>query len=870
MDRGLPFQLDELWHPSALDADLDDASLFRAPDFGLEPLQVENETDEPLIADLDLRPSDIHTDDLDDHELAQRTVELSQDRLTDHSHDSRTLVINPAFDPSVFDLHPSDGTASSGLITWEAFGRAEVSETAVTGCLSEAKLEAFDAALSLSHGCSGVLPQDTSLRALCNLALGRSSVFFQWDATKKSFAQTIPDVPTSGLSLPCYANLLSRLMGFGNMYRTLQDWADSTQPLRPMRPAVRVLQRTTLRILQTVEASIALSFSDDLHSILQLQQSISLPLQLLDHLCDLKEAVATCTTEEQAISSISHQTQAIVETGSLFADVLRLLLEEICAPWLEGLSVELGLSDVCLHDGSVLDLQTSGTVDQLDVSFHATSPAQLLASTLLDPRDQALIRDTKASLRLVRLHTPEVRLRCPGLDAANFVFSSNALSHIAEMTDKHDQATEMDEFFVLNDMGTHPQVVHPRSQDALGETVQATLHTEISGVVARGIKLESSVTQTIFEKLRPAVTMQARYLNQEVLRHIFGTCGLKKHLELQRSFHLFGNGDFVIRLSTALFSPDTQTARRTRGVIPTGEALGLRLSTRDGQPWPPASSELRLTLNEVMDDCNQDLQPRRSGTPAELPGNLSFSIRELSDEEIDRVMDVSSIYALDFLRLQYTAPAPLDTIITPASLKRYDDIFRFLLKLLRVLDVTTRLRREHLTNKTPVSSKAKRFALAAHHFTSNLISTMMDLGIEAPWREFQKGIEEVEQSVEPRHHSSLAGGLDAGVAALRQMHEVCLEGIRSHLFLKRKQAKVSNVIHGVLDTILQACSRLHNASSRFDDSDFRRALSGALTLLQTIVHMPPKQHESQIYEVEMVRILLARLNFNEVAYLGDS
>ncbi|KAF2771869.1 hypothetical protein EJ03DRAFT_242322, partial [Teratosphaeria nubilosa] len=278
---------------------------------------------------------------------------------------------------------------------------------------------------------------------------------------------------------------------------------------------------------------------------------------------------------------------------------------------------------------------------------------------------------------------------------------------------------------------------------------------------------------------------------------------LKKHLELQRSFHLFGNGNFVMRLSTALFSPNTQTARRTRGVIPTGEALGLRLSTRDGQPWPPASSELRLTLNQVLADSDHDLEPRRPGMPAELPGVLSFSIRELSDEEIDRVMDVSSIYALDFLRLQYTARAPLDTIITPASLKRYDDIFRFLLKLLRVLDVTTRLRREHLTNETPVSSKVRRFALAAHHFTSNLFSTLMEIGIGTPWRNFQRGIEEVELSVNTRHHSRLAGALEAGVASLRQMHEVCLEGIRSHLFLKRKQAKVRNALHGVLAAVLQ-------------------------------------------------------------------
>jgi hypothetical protein len=382
--------------------------------------------------------------------------------------------------------------------------------------------------------------------------------------------------------------------------------------------------------------------------------------------------------------------------------------------------------------------------------------------------------------------------------------------------------------------------------------------------------LADNIDYNPIERLRPLVREHAKLINNTILRHLFWTCRLQHNLDLQHQYHLFGNGDFVARLSTALFSPEAQSAERTRGIIPTGKTMGLRLGISDGQRWPPASSELRLTLAGVL---TETYHPERANDKPlkanikELPGGLSFSIRELPDDEIEKVLDSGSLYALDFLRLQYIPPAGLEAVITPSSMQAYDGIFRQLLRMIRILDVSETIKKRSRLKETLDSSSFTRFSVEAHHFTSTIMSYMMDTGIQTPWRAFIASVAEVEidlKSGEERNAKNPILGLDG----LRRLHEQCLESIRARLFLRRKHEKIRNAIEEASMGILRCAAAME--TGEFDTFEtlyakFEERIAELLSVLRRAVNRPGKMRvDMDIAEsdAEAMLPLLQRLNWN--------
>ncbi|EME86986.1 uncharacterized protein MYCFIDRAFT_107204, partial [Pseudocercospora fijiensis CIRAD86] len=262
--------------------------------------------------------------------------------------------------------------------------------------------------------------------------------------------------------------------------------------------------------------------------------------------------------------------------------------------------------------------------------------------------------------------------------------------------------------------------------------------------------------------------------------------------DIRASFQMFGNGNFVSRMCAALFSEDVQSAERRRGTVPTAETVGLRLGASHDERWPPASSELQLSLMGILDDSAGD---------ASISENLSFAIRELPEVEIDRVLDPHSIYALDFLRLQYNVTAPLDAVLTSNALNNYDEIFRFLLKLLRLVHATGELSKQVL--KTRPSAIASTFAQESQLFVSILVSHIMDLGIAPPWQELIQSILNLERKLEEEDTKNEIGTrAHLGIEGLQHIHEACLDRIRSRLFLKRKHEKLRNSVETVFAALL--------------------------------------------------------------------
>lgn len=273
----------------------------------------------------------------------------------------------------------------------------------------------------------------------------------------------------------------------------------------------------------------------------------------------------------------------------------------------------------------------------------------------------------------------------------------------------------------------------------------------------------------------------------------------------------------------------------------------------------------------LTETFQSDTSNHKTSNTKQLPGNFSFAVRELPKEEIEMVVDSGSIYALDFLQLQYTPAAPLDAILTTTAMQAYDDIFRFLLKLLRTLHVATKLRQLVAIARRQSSSSTstgERFSIQAHHCITVLMSHFMDVGIEATWRTFSSSLNKVENALGLDDAASAATGNLRGPNGLRSLHETCLERMRTKLFLRRRQQKLRKGVESILTALLRcACSLSGDKNTDFvaESSAFVDSVTGLVTLLRSAVDRSAKDSpSSQASEedIEAMRMLLSRLTWN--------
>lgn len=324
-----------------------------------------------------------------------------------------------------------------------------------------------------------------------------------------------------------------------------------------------------------------------------------------------------------------------------------------------------------------------------------------------------------------------------------------------------------------------------------------------------------SASQDLIASWRPLIMTQSRLVNGSVLRLLLRDCGLIKHLQVQFDFHLFGNAAFRARLCDALFSSASESAERKRGVTPASHNLGLRLDAREGQHWPPASSELRLSLAGLLNETYHNTLVSGRKSSDDIPGGLSFAIRELDDAEIDVIVNPGSIHALDFLKLSYTPPAALKSIITDTSLTKYDEMFRFLLQLLRLHHLTTDLKALHIHSRSssPHAPTTTKFILIAHHLISTLTSHIFTLSISTSWSRFLAHLTKLQSDLAKEDTSQAKYGSKTPMtlSRLSTLHDRTLDTVRTRTFLRRKQSAIKESIYAMLGTILAAAPLLRVA-----------------------------------------------------------
>ncbi|THX14938.1 hypothetical protein D6D13_02458 [Aureobasidium pullulans] len=767
-----PFHVPDFWCKSVYS--LPDASgqtLFSDTHFGMldtlhhQKRPTKTTTELPLIDshfDVELRLPDIDTfqfGKLDDLSLPE---EPEQEASISHHKPSEPSLSGEIEALWKLDLNTPDNVS---LRTWEAFANAHHVESRVS-CISEAGPRAFDA---LQSHDTDVLQSAFTLKCLALLGLGRSSALFQWKKEEKTFIPTLANVRLSGLSRTAFDSIIDRLSTTGSDFAELRQFVQSSYANKhPL--AARVALATSV---QAVVEALDQNLSEcvlQAPSTLQLLAYFDGPAMLLAEMRNLVDATSHAKTDTIFLSACH---EAICQKTGLTRERL-----------------DLPDQDDILESSAHISSQDSAQIHEVMTGtaiLAVSAPSHPLLHSASWGIEQPDLETSMMNTDIDRITKKADKYQQDLLAAISRYESGDSKPHGVETKEDFDNLTSeqlpwsLDQAQQTYFEGVGTQFTqYPLNQaDASGlQLLVANVLKDVDGnqdVSQLDLRIP---TTTTLRRIQPYLNVQARLLNGTLLRLLFRQFSLRNHLTLNHSFHLLGNGLFVQHLTTALFTSETNTH-------------GLRLDNRSKQ-WPPASSELRLGLMGVLSEAYGS---------NDIPGNLSFAVRELGDEEIEKCLDADSIHALDFLRLRYEAPAPLDVILDDAAMSKYDDCFRVLLGVLRMLHFVTLLRTT--AQQKDSSAAAQAFAHEAWSCVSSLASYFFDIGITGPWQDFQKTLDGIEADLMTEDQEDCYGErVRISVSGLRDKHNDMLDTIRSRLFLRSRHNKLRSAVEDIFGFIL--------------------------------------------------------------------
>ncbi|ERF70294.1 hypothetical protein EPUS_06335 [Endocarpon pusillum Z07020] len=735
------------------------------------------------------------------------------------------------------------GTRDNKLVNWDNFLQPQTQKPR-SAYLSEAGLAVFNAvladeALKTNTKLPNLIARhEDFLRSLFELGLGRDSMLYRYDQLLATFVPVTEDFEISGMSFQVQQDVLQDVLQMGNCMRRLKAFV--TEP--KVRPLSIALSSAVSTIVYAVESAIQTSKSK-LQSILQVKDLFSRPMYLIHSLQHLIEVAATTNCARDAIIQLMYRAEQEVSQHVWQGKVLHEILRVLATPWISALEAEVGLRKG-MGGAEVQALLMSESTKAQD---HGPLNNQETPVAVVEE----LVINSRRCLNILQAQQADHSI----LDSSKI--SSSHLSWYMSWAAIARLQTQADEYehvlrkaILRYNQGKPPkgyQQRHSEIEDALPEEDDRLILTnlDVPNVLDRDLGRRSVPTEsTLFEltttalaadigssdpfdqsefcpslphslslSLTPLLSAQSRLLSFSTLHLLFKTHSLYAHLSVQYRFQLLSDGLFASRLSRALFDSDQAGGEGRRIMEGT---TGLRLQARD--TWPPASSELRLVLMGILSE-SYHLTDASGVDSDDLPGNLSFAIRDLSTDELEKCKDLSSIETLDFLRLQYQAPPVLDSIITQSSLRKYDRIFKYMLRLLRVQAAAQSLLRDIAGRTARSGSKNQKFRIEAQHFVSTLAAYSSNDAIGVEWSRFQDLLKNIEAAIDRDDYEgtiAIAGCL----SRLERLHGEVLDRIIEALFLGRRQAQVRDVIDGIFGLILRfaAVSRRNDDGTKMEET----------------------------------------------------
>ncbi|KAL8689693.1 MAG: hypothetical protein Q9218_004689 [Villophora microphyllina] len=730
------------------------------------------------------------------------------------------------------------GTAQLELRNWEKFYDRSYQEPP-TVYISEAGPRVFDALLN--HGVrepapAPALQSDVVLSSLIQLAHGRESLLYRYNENKGHFAPVAENIRISGYSPSSFNSLTVDVVSYGSQIRrarvlahSLQDSAKSPTASIALASGVNIIVSALQTHLGEPLASIG--------TVLQLQDLVQRPRLLLNRLLPIIDR-ATKVEDNEHLSVLFDLVQDMELSAPYFQPIMNHLLAYVARPWLDSVESSIGLrAELVVGIASLFD-RVDGDKKHQRLPKFITSD---VAKTMLE---------TDQSLKLLQAHEPEHPMAQPivlcRIEPPSFQwqFTWQDIDRIQAQAHAYEGAVSnaLKEF---NTFGTfnvqqesinseggplppgHDTSVEPTFNDLLLQvegplhTVLKPDHSALATAVAQTLCNSStddnhlmqppiSLTPTLC--ISPLLTAQFRLLAHSTLHLLFRTHAVRSHLRLLYSYALFSNGPFLVRLSHALFDPSLPSATFQRGRIrAAGREGGVGLQLGSREVWPPASSELRIALMGILTESYRSSFPdyatrlrREYEDRGELPGDLSFAIRgDMSDAELEKCINPDGLEALDFLKIGYRPPRPLDTVITTEILEKYERVSRLLLRGARLCWVVKSLltdcsRSTLRERRRGGEGTMQRFKIESHHFVITLFSYFSN-SIDEIWTAFEHRIDAIEAQLD-----NYEVGRDVeGVVGIKTLHEEVLDRILAACLLRKRQGKVMELLEEILRLVLQ-------------------------------------------------------------------
>ena len=603
-------------------------------------------------------------------------------------------------------------------------------------------------------------------------------------------------------------------------------------------------------------------------SALQLQSAFQRHGLILAYLDDIVKIVSSAQSDGDLLSKLYILLQDHENTDAGIQNLGLKILGHVSIPWLRSVSYWLGISKIPTLENRGIDeniiLMGEGKGDSESKNNIQDSEShmrqELLPSFLIEDDAIALV-ETSRSLQLLRIHKAQHPIvSSKSVCTANsctldWQFSWRDAERVANQAEEYERKiSEAIRKFHMSKPSEEPLTIdieqtglqEVETTSCSREAVEAQIATSnweiempifpkflanmdpLEQAVARcrnsghmvtkeeDIQFAPPLALIPLLSFNPMISAQAHLVNHACLRLLFKEHNIRLHLSIQHRYSLFGDAVFATRLSHALFDPEMQSAERRKGQSRSGVS-GLRLGSRD--TWPPASSELRLALMGILTDSFHS--HNRAETSAflntELPGGLSFAVREMSEDDFKRCMDPDSIEALDFLQLQYRSPALLDVVITSSCLAKYDSLFKLLLRGTRMLYVVNQFFRDsedRSSQQYRIQTIIQKFKLEAQHLVSTICSFFF-AGIKSNWNVFSQRLDEIEKGLDQQDSQQ-----HEGLHGLRDFHEKVLDRMMFAVFLRKRQEQVMRLIEEIFSTIL-VFARLSRI--RFSGTDVENA-----------------------------------------------
>lgn len=733
--------------------------------------------------------------------------------------------------------------------SWEAFaGIGPVEKGPVF--LSEAGPAVFDAYLVENMGERHLKPEARSsglnfhseilLTSLKQLCMGRESLLFHYVADEDLFQPRHANFRTTGHSLQTITSLSRSMMEHAYRVKKLHAFATTVKQSEGL-PTLIALASGITSTLVSFETDLVNS-SASIHTLLQLQAWFQIPQEIVLCMEDLVDFVSMPKSDVEVLSKLFGFLQDREQSTPSTQAILPKLFKTASVPWLQNLSRSIGLKH---HQILGLQSHTKEGSDGRNQIADYNMPSFVSAA------DTKLISETKNSLSMLQNHHPDH----PILKLPNSILPCSAdLSWQVSWPDIERVATKAKEYQQsliaaverasspgrwqhqdsLADSLSGPEQEERlmasawvSSKDYIGNTkalferpLESFDNSHLSKTTYASLQAASDLAppaSLLFNlSVMPMVSAQSRVLDRACLQLILRRHNLRAHLSLLHRFTLMTDGTFTSRLCQALFDP-THAAQgyspQSRQFKEGGLALGFR------KTWPPATSELQLALMGILSECyfGRSSDPSSSMFRGDLPGGMSFAIREMSENELQRCLDPDSLYALDFLKMQYQPPKPLDEVISTACLAKYDVLSRLLLRVIRVQHVVQQLslaqRSKSSINRNP---RVLSMRMSSHHFVSTLYAYLFG-GVIKHVNALSGEVSAMEISLDERLaplHS---------IHRLREFHENLLDELMTSCLLGQHQRQILAVIEDILGLILRYARIVR------DDDRHMRSGEGAVT-----------------------------------------